>query len=196
MPGTPMSVAYDADRWIHIPLDYVDTPWADAGEWSGWLADEATRGRPDADALRDAVAAEALAIALFPAAHVSLRFWHYPSDGAPTGFMDVFVQARDDDGTAPADLLPDPGFTVVPPVVEPVEAEAMPTAVRRLSIQATLPSPDAEPVIVPKAEWIGAADGWVVYAVSTDFDVNQLESRLADADALFAAVDPAEAAAR
>jgi hypothetical protein len=195
MPAAPMSVAYDADRWIHVPLDYLDTPWSDAGEWAGWLADEATRGRPDADALRAAVAEEAFATAVFPAEHVSLRFWHYPSDGAPTGFVDIYVQAREDDGASAEELLPEPGFTVVPPVVEPVAAPAMPTAVRRLSIEATLPSPDSEPLLVPKGEWIGAGAGWVVYAVSTDFDVTPLESRLADIDALFAAIDPAKVGA-
>ena len=178
MPAVPMSVAYDADRFIHVPLDYLDTPWADAGEWARWLAEEA------------------LATALFPAEHVSLRFWHYPSDGVPTGFVDVYVQARDDDGTMPEQLLPEPGFTAVPPVVEPVAAPAMPGAVRRLSLGAALPAPDAEPLLVPKAEWIGAASGHVVYAVSSDFDVAVLESRLADVDALFAAIDPAEGIAR
>lgn len=196
MPAVPMSVAYDADRFIHVPLDYLDTPWADAGEWADWLAEEAMRGRRDADELRAAVAEEALATALFPAEHVSLRFWHYPSDGVPTGFVDVYVQARDDDGTMPEQLLPEPGFTAVPPVVEPVAAPAMPGAVRRLSLGAALPAPDAEPLLVPKAEWIGAASGHVVYAVSSDFDVAVLESRLADVDALFAAIDPAEGIAR
>lgn len=196
MPAAPMSVAYDSDRWIHVPLDYLGTPWADAGEWAGWLADEATHGRRDADALRAAVAEEALATALFPAEHVSLRFWHYPSDGVPTGFVDIYVQARDDDGIDPAELLPEPGFTAVPPVVEPVAAPRLRAAVRRLSIEATLPSPDAEPLLAPKGEWIGVAAGWVVYAVSTDFDVVPLESRLADIDALFAAIDPSEVGAR
>lgn len=196
MPAAPLSVAYDADRWIHVPLDYLETPWADAGEWAAWLADEATRGRPDAEALRPAVAEEARATALFPAEHVSLRFWHYPSDGVPTGFVDVYVQSRDDDGADPDELLPEPGFTAVPPVVEQIAAPRLRAAVRRLSIEATLPSPEAEPLLVAKGEWIGVAAGWVVYAVSTDFDVSPLESRLADIDALFAAIDPSEAGVR
>lgn len=197
MPAADMSLDYDPERWIHVPLDYIGTEWADAGAWAEWLADEATRGRPDAEALRTAVRDEALATALSPAAHVSFRFWHYPADGEPTGFLDLYVQARASDGALAEDLLPDTGFTVVPPVVEPIAAPAMASAVRRLTIEATLAAgDDAEPVVVPRAEWLGIGGGWVCYAVSTDFDVNQLESRLADGDALFGAIDPAGIAAR
>lgn len=189
MPSIPLSVPYDPDAWIHVPLDYLDTPWADAAEWADWVADNATRGREGGAEILDAVRAEALATARFPAAHVAARFWHYPIDGDPTGMLDLFVQQRDADGTSAADLLPDPGFTLVDPVVESIEAPGFSTAVRRLTLNAVLPDEEAEPVLFPKAEWLGISGEWVAYAVSGDHDVTQLRARLDDGDALFAALD-------
>lgn len=190
MPAVPFSVPYDPDRWIHVPLDYVDSPWADAGEWSDWVADAALRGRDGADALYDAVREEALSVALFPAEHVSFRFWHYPQDGEPSGFADVFVQAREDDGTAPADLLPELGMTAVTPAITDLAAPGQRAAVRRLSLGIIArPGTQDEPMLVPKAEYLGVTEGWVSYAVSVDYDVNELERRLDDLDSLFAGIE-------
>ncbi|MDY0910325.1 hypothetical protein [Microbacterium sp. CFBP9034] len=190
MTATPISIPYDPDRWIHVPLDYLATSWSDAGEWSRWIADEATRGRADAEEIAPLVHDQAMATALFPAEHVSARFWHYPVDGFPAGFVDIYVEARDDDGTPAAELLPEPGMTMVEPVIEPVPSDVFRDAVRRLTLTAILPEADADPVLLPKAEWIGAGDGWVGYAVSGDHDVARLNDRLADTDALFRTLDP------
>jgi hypothetical protein len=189
MTATPLSIDYDPDRWIHIPLDYVDSPWTDAAEWADWLAERATKDRELGDAYRDAVRAEALATALFPAEHVSFRFWHYPLDGTPTGFADIYVQQRDDDGATPLDLLPPLGFTAIEPVVDDVDAPGMTRGVRRLSLGIALASEDAEPSLLPRAEWLGVAPGWVCYVVSNDHDAGQLTARLDDLDALFARLD-------
>jgi hypothetical protein len=54
-----VSVEYDADLWIRVPLDYVDTRWADAAQWAEWIAGEATRGRPDAETIAPVVRSEA-----------------------------------------------------------------------------------------------------------------------------------------
>lgn len=190
-----LTIPYDPSRFIPVPLDYLDSPWADAGEWAGWIADEALRGRENGEALRDAVRDEALATALFPAAHVSFRFWHYPDDGVPSGFVDVYVQARVDDGTSAADLLPELGFTAVEPVVEEAQSSRMRAGVRRLTLGVVLPSAEAEPVLQPRAEWLGYIDDRVCYVVSSDHDASQLSGRLADIDALFASIDLAPAPA-
>ncbi|MBU4464916.1 MAG: hypothetical protein KKH75_03610 [Actinobacteria bacterium] len=184
-----ITIPYDPHRWIPVPLDYIDSPWADAGEWATWLADEALHGRENAEELYSAVRGEALATALFPAAHVSFRFWHYPDDGQPSGFVDAYVQARRDDGTSAAELLPELGFTAVQPVVEDARAAHLRAAVRRLTLGVALPSVDAEPALHPRAEWLGYTDHWVCYLVSTDHDVAQLNSRLSDIDALFDSID-------
>ncbi|QKJ20693.1 hypothetical protein [Microbacterium hominis] len=191
MPSTPFHSSYDPDRWIPVPLDYVGTPWADAQAWAAWIAQEASAGRDDAAELLPAIAHEAQTIALFPAAHVSFRFWHYPVDGEPTGFVDVYVQERDPDTTAPADLLPEPGFTAVDPVVEELDIATFPGAVRRLTLNVVLRDEESEPVLFPKAEWLGVRGRWVAYAVSGDHDVARLRERLDDIDALFASLDPA-----
>ncbi len=183
-------IAYDPERWIHVPLDYADTAWANAGEWAAWVAAAASRGRPEAEDLRREIESAARQIALFPAAHVSARLWHFPTDGDPTGFVDMYVQERSPDGTAAADLLPEPGFTVVDPVVEPFAATHMPDAARRLSLVAVLPDGRDEPALMPKAEWIGAAGGRIAYAVSVDHDTAALSARLDDIGAVFAGFDP------
>jgi hypothetical protein len=186
---SPLAFPYDPDTWVDVPLDHLDGRWSDAASWAQWLADEATRGRPDAAELRDIIAEQALAVATFPAEHVSARFWHYPVDGSPSGFVDLFVQARARDESTIADLLPDPGFTVVTPVTADVGGTLFDEAVRRLTIAAVLPSEDAPPVAVPRAEWIGVRGEWVCYAVSRDHDAQALAARLEDIDDLFRAVD-------
>jgi hypothetical protein len=196
VPAVPFTTPYDPDRWIHVPLDYVDSPWADAGEWAAWVADAALRDREGGEAVRDAVREEALSVALFPAEHVSFRFWHYPNDAEPSGFADIFVQAREDDGTSPADLLPELAMTAVTPALTDVEAAGQRAAVRRLSLGVVArPGTDGEPMLVPKAEYLGVTAGWVTYVLSVDFDVNALEGRLDDLDALFAGIEFALATA-
>lgn len=197
MPAAPFELSYDPDRFVHIPLEFEGTPWRDAEEWAAWAAETATEGRDGAEALVGPIRDSALALALFPSDRVSFRFWHYPIDGEPTGWVDVFVQARDDDGTPPAELLPEVGFTAVPPVVEPVVAPHLRDPVRRLTLGIVLPdeapddvpADDVEPVLVPKAEWIGVTPHWICYARTTDHDVSQLSRRLADVDALVSGID-------
>lgn len=196
MPALSHSFTYDPDRWIHVPLDYAGTSWTDAAAWAQWLSSEATNGREDGELFGPAVRRQALAVALFPAAHVSARFWHYPIDADPSGFVDLYLQARTDDGAPPADLLPDTGSTAVEPVLEQLAIPAFHASVRRLTLGVVVPEGDAEPVLLPRAEWIGTTPQWVCYARSVDHDVDQLESRLADIDALFAAVDLSGAGAR
>ncbi|BDV29708.1 hypothetical protein [Microbacterium terricola] len=190
MTATRIRIPYDPATWIPVPLDYLGTDWADAGEWASWVAAEASRGRPGEAELAAAIEEHARSIALFPAEHVGARFWHYPADGVPTGFADAYVEARADDGIDPAELLPELGFTVVEPVIEPAHADAFDRAVRRLTLSAVLPDEDAEPTLLPKAEWLGIRDGWVGYLVSVDHDANALSSRLADLDELFRTLDP------
>lgn len=196
MPSIPLSIPYDTDAWIHVPLDYEGTRWRDAEEWAEWIAEAATRGREGGAEIAAAVRAEALETARFPAAHVTARFWHFPVDGHPSGMLDVFVQQRVPDGSQAVDLLPEPGFTLVDPVVEPIATDGFDTAVRRLTLNAVLPSDDAEPALLPKAEWLGIAGQWVAYVVTADHDVAQLRARLDDGDALFTALDLAREQAR
>ncbi|WP_169580734.1 MULTISPECIES: hypothetical protein [Microbacterium] len=191
MPSTPLAIPYDPDAWIHVPLDYEGTPWENAEEWAAWIAENATRGREGGPDLAQAVRAEASEIARFPAAHVTARFWHYPIDGDPTGMADLFVQERQDDGSPAEDLLPEPGFTLVDPVIDVIDAPGFGSAVRRLTLNAVLAAEDADPVMFPKAEWLGVTGRWVAYVVSGDHDVVQLRARLDDADALFAALPAA-----
>lgn len=194
MAAAPVTFPYDPDLFIHVPLDYVGTQWADAGEWADWLADRALRGRADEDVLREALRSDAREIALFPAAHVSARFWHYPVDGSPDGFVDLYVQARAGSARA-VDLLPDPGFTVVDPVDEELSGDTYRDAVRRLTLRAILPGEDAEPIVMPRAEWLGIAQEWVCYAISVDHDPVRLLERVPAVDALFASVEIPEVAA-
>ena len=46
---TAVEIEVESDRWIRVPLDYADTQWDGAAAWAQWLADAATRGRPDAE---------------------------------------------------------------------------------------------------------------------------------------------------
>ncbi|WP_404431227.1 hypothetical protein LG299_13840 [Microbacterium lacus] len=190
MTATRIRTPFDPEKWIPIPLDYLDTEWANAGEWAASIAEEASRGRPGERELAAAIEEHALSIALHPAEHVGARFWHFPTEGVPTGFVDVYVEARADDGIDPADLLPEVGFTVLEPVVEQVVGDFFPRAVRRLTVNAVLTSDDAEPTLMPKAEWLGIREGWVGYLVSLDHDTNALSSRIEDIDELFRTLDP------
>lgn len=186
---TELEVAYDSDRWIRVPLDYTDTPWSDAAGWADWLADSATAGRPDAETVAPLVRSGALEVALFPAAHVWARFWHYPVNGVPTGFADVYVQRRDPDGTPAQDLLPDAGFTALDPVVEALEIDGYVSAARRHSLPLVLRSEDdEEPAVLPRLEWLGVTDEWVGYLVTNDSDPAAISEREGDVETLFRAM--------
>src|SRR5690606_12519369 len=116
----------------------------------------ATRGRPDAKLITPVVRAAAREVALFPAAHVWGRFWHYPIDGVPTGFVDVYIESRTPDGTSAQDLLPDSGFTAVPPVVDELDVPGFGSAVRRRSLVVVLRNEsDDEMAAMPRIEWLG-----------------------------------------
>jgi|GEM_PF-3172721 hypothetical protein len=189
---TLVDIEYDSNRWIRVPLDYVGTRWPDAASWADWLADEATRGRPDAETIAPLVRDSAQAIALFPAAHVWGRFWHYPIDGMPTGFVDVYVESRTPDGTDAADLLPDTGFTAVTPVLERLDVPGFTTAARRRSLVLVLRAEaDEDPVPMPRVEWLGVGHRWVCYIVTNDHDPAAANARAVDTDALFAALGAA-----
>ncbi|MFL2000223.1 hypothetical protein [Microbacterium sp. A1-JK] len=181
-----VEVIFDNDRWIRVPLDYADTPWRDAEEWADWLAESATSGRPDAETVAPLVRSGARAVALFPAAHVWARFWHYPIASIPTGFADVYVQSREPDGTDAEDLLPDPGFTALDPVVEVFSIDGFISAARRHSLPLVLRSEDdAEPAVLPRLEWLGVTPEWVCYLVTNDHDPAAIADREADVEALF-----------
>jgi hypothetical protein len=186
---TLVDVEYDSNRWIRVPLDYVGTRWTDAASWADWLADEATRGRPDAETVAPVVRDAAQAVALFPAPHVWGRFWHYPIDGVPTGFVDVYIETRTPDGTDAADLLPDTGFTAVTPVLDRLDVPGFAAAVRRRSLVLVLRhESDDDPVPMPRVEWLGIGPQWVCYIVTNDHDPAAANARAADTDVLFAAV--------
>lgn len=184
--GLDVPLTYDPDRWIVVPLAFEGTAWSDAEEWSCWLAEEATRGRPDRELMRRAVRQEALTLARVPSDDVVARFWHYPVDDAPTGFADLFVHIGAGDGVSAADLLPEPGATAVPPVIDSVDLPGTRSAVRRLSLGIGHVA-DRPEAVTPKAEWIAVQGEVVWYLVSVDFDVAPLHRRLADADLLFRA---------
>ena len=193
---TLVEIEYDSHSWIRVPLDYVGTRWTDAVSWADWLADEATRGRPDAETVAPVVRDAAQAVALFPAAHVWGRFWHYPIDGVPTGFVDVYLESRSPDAADAADLLPDPGFTAVTPVVERLDVAGFTTAVRRRSLVLVLRGEaDEQPVPMPRVEWLGIGPEWVCYLITNDHDPAAANARAVDTEILFAAFAEAARAA-
>ena len=123
------------------PTDYADEQWPDAAAWAEWVADELTRDREHAAATRPTVHDEALAIAGFPAAeHVGARFWFFPVDGEPDGWVDVYLQFRPAGGAVPAapaaaaELLPPLPDTVIEPAVTELDDTAFDAAVRRMSL--------------------------------------------------------------
>lgn len=189
---TQVEIGYDTDRWVLVPLDYADTQWENAQEWADWLATAATTGRDDAQTVAPLVYSSALEVALFPAAHVWKRFWHYPIDGVPTGFVDVYVQQRVDDGASAEDLLPETGFTAVTPNVERLDVPGYASAVRRHSLVLVLRSEDDEqPAVMPRIEWLGVTTEWVSYLVTNDHDPAAANERAADVEALFEAISSA-----
>lgn len=185
---TKVEVGYDTDTWIRVPLDYTESRWRDAAEWAEWLAASATDGRADAETTAPLLRASALEVALFPAPHVWARFWYYPVDAVPSGFVDVYIQRRDPDGTPAEQLLPDPGFTALEPVVEHVDVPGYTSAARRHSLVLVLRSEeDEEPAVLPRLEWLGTTDEWVCYLVTNDHDPAAIGERADAVEALFRA---------
>lgn len=185
-------IMFDPDRWVRVPVDWTDEQWPDAAAWADWVADELTRDRESAAQWAPLVREEAAGIAGFPSEHVSARFWHFPIDGAPAGWVDVFAQLRPSDGTDATGLLPDIGPTLIEPAVLEFEETAFESAVRRLSLV-----PLGEDVLGPdqtgmlaKGEWSAVAGDWAIYLVSIDADPRRLTSRLGDIDQLLAGIDP------
>lgn len=191
-------ILFDPDRWVRVPTDWsTEEQWPDAAAWAEWVADELTRGREQAAAVRPAVHEEALAVASFPSEHVGARFWCFPADGEPNGWADVFVQYRLADVADPAELLPPVGETVVEPVLLDLHDTAFDRVVRRLSL---VPLGEAElgvgeSGVLAKGEWLAVAGDWVVYVRSADADPRALTRRLGDLDRLLAGIDPAALAA-
>lgn len=190
-------ILFDPDRWVRVPTEWADEQWPDAAAWADWIADELTHDREQSAAIRPAVRDEAFAIASVPSDHVSARFWSFPVDGEPNGWVDVHVQYRPADPTDAVDLLPPVGETVVAPVIVELEDTAFDRAVRRLTLV-----PLDESVLGPgrmgvlaKGEWLATTGDWVVYVRSADADARALTRRLGDIDRLLAGVDPAALAA-
>ncbi|SFR84993.1 hypothetical protein SAMN05428970_3095 [Agromyces sp. CF514] len=198
MTTNAFPISFDAERWIRVPVAFADEQWASGAEWAEWIADEVTQGRESAAGFRDPIRDQAAAIAAFPTEHVSARFWWFPVDGDPAGWVDVYVQQRDHDGAAAASLLPDAGRTLIEPAVEPLTGP-FDDAVRRLSLAPVAPAvdaePDARPGVLAKGEWAAVVDDWAVYLVSIDEDPRVLTRRLDDIDALLSGIDPRAAAA-
>jgi hypothetical protein len=190
-------ILFDPDRWVRVPTDWADEQWPDAAAWAEWVADELTHDRESAVAYVGALRDAAMAIASFPNEHVSARFWFYPIDGDPSGWVDVFVQRRDVDHADAALLLPTVGATVIEPAMLELEDVAFESAVRRLTL-----APIGEDQlgagrsgILAKAEWAAIAGEWAVYLVSVDDDPRTLTRRLADIDRLLGGIDPSALAA-
>lgn len=186
-------ILFDPDRWVRVPTRWADEQWSDAAEWAAWVADESTRDREHAAATRPAVHEEALAVASFPSEHVAARFWLFPVDGEPNGWVDVFVQFRPADDTDAAELLPFLPDVLIEPAVLELEDTAFDRALRRLSLVAL-----GEPAlgagragVYAKGEWLATSGDWVVYLFSGDADARALTRRLDDVDRLLAGVDPA-----
>lgn len=179
-----IDVDFDPDLWIRVPLDYADTRWGDASEWAAWLAETATAGHPTAAAMRDEIRDTALSIALYPAAHVWGRFWFYPIDGDPSGFVDFYVQQRVADGTPAEELLPELEPVALTPVVDPLVVEGFTSAVRRRTL-VMVPRDDSEPAAMPQVEWLGISEQWVCYAATKDVSPERSNQREPHIDFLF-----------
>lgn len=194
MNGTEtFPILFDPDRWVRVPTDWSHEQWPDAAAWADWVSDELTRDRDSAAALRLAVHEEALALATFPSEHVGARFWLFPVDGQPNGWVDVFVQFRPADGSDAAGLLPPIPDALIEPALVELEATAFDRALRRLSLvplgESALGAGHSG--IFAKGEWLAVAGDWVVYLFSGDADARALTQRLDDIDRLLAGVDPA-----
>ncbi|WP_156891477.1 hypothetical protein [Agromyces subbeticus] len=189
-------IIFDPDRWVRVPTDWADEQWSDAAEWAEWVADELTHDRASAAAYVGALRDQATAIATFPNEHVSARFWFFPIDGDPSGWVDVFVQRRDIDGADAASLLPPVGVTLIEPAVLELEDVAFESAVRRLTLSPIDEQPgEVPPGILAKGEWSAVTGEWAVYLVSIDGDPRVLTRRLADIDRLLGGIEPAVLAA-
>lgn len=178
------NVDYNPDVWIRVPLDYIDTRWQDARGWAEWLADTATAGHPKAASMRDEIRDTALSIALFPAAHVWGRFWYFPIDGDPSGFVDVFVQRRAPDGTRAEDLLPELSRVALTPVVDTLEVDGFASAARRRTL-VMVEREDGGVAAMPRVEWLGVGERWVCYAVTEDSSPERSNAREPHIDFLF-----------
>lgn len=183
-----------AQVWVPVPVEFRGRPWASAEEWAEWFAEAASRGREGAEQLREAVLEQCLLIAGHSAKGLAARYWHYPVDGAPSGFVDVRLAPGPPDERDAAQLLPDPGETALMPVVTGFEAAVFSSAARRLTMRAVVPEGADRPGTLATAEWIGVTADTVCYATSFDADVESLSARLDDAGRLFEAFGAALAA--
>ncbi|UOQ91049.1 hypothetical protein MUN74_09220 [Agromyces endophyticus] len=190
-------IVFDPDRWIRVPVDWTDEQWPDAESWASWVADEVTRDRGTADDLIAAIRDQAVAVATFPTEHVGARFWYFPVDSDPRGWLDLYVQRRDPDGTTARELLPGLDRTLIDPVVDELEGEVFDDFARRLSLVplGERQLGEGHSGILAKAEWLAITGGWVVYGISVDDDPRWLTQRLADGDRLVAGMDQAALAA-
>jgi len=192
-------ISFDSDRWVRVPVAFAGEQWASGDEWAEWIADELTQGRESAAEFRDPLRDQAAAIAAFPTEHVSARFWFFPVDGDPAGWVDVYVQLRDRDGADASALLPEVGRTLIEPAIEALAVPSFDDALRRLTLApigaGDDDDPESRPGILAKGEWVAVSGDWAVYLVSVDDDPRRLTLRLDDIDALFAGIDPRDVAA-
>lgn len=185
-------IGFDSDRWVRVPTDWAGEPWSGAEEWAEWIAAELTDGRPDSARWRPVLQHEAATIAAIPAEHVSARFWFFPIDGDPRGWVDLYAQLRDGDEADASALLPELAGTLIDPATDVLEYPGFSSAVRRLAL---LPLGEAalgegRSGILAQAEWSAVAGDWVLYLISIDSDPRELTLRLDDIDTLLAGVDP------
>ena len=185
-----------ADVWVPVPVVFGEEEWASGREWAEWFAEAATRGREDADSLRDSVLEQALLISGYPAEGLAGRYWHYPVDGVPSGFVDVRVASRGAGEGEASRLLPDAGETALMPVEQTLDVPPFSSAVRRLTLRdVTVGSDDGtgaapgedRPGTLAFGEWLGVTADAVCYLTSFDTDVESLTHRLEDTQRLFAA---------
>ena len=194
---TVVQIPYDTELWIRVPLEWSREPWDGPAEWSEWLAEEATRARDGAEPYVEAIRAHALAIAGYPSEDVAARFWHFPIDGDPAGWVDVFLQRHGLDRAVAAEMLPELDRAVIEPAVETFGVTDFDSAVRRLSLLPFDGSDSSQdegmetPGIMAKGEWLAVSGEWLVYLVTIDADPRGLTQRLGDTDRLIAGLDPA-----
>ncbi|WP_419818436.1 hypothetical protein [Glaciibacter flavus] len=185
-------IGFDPDVWVRVPTDWQNEAWPDAAVWAAWVAEELTRARENAAHWNEVLREEAARIAGFPADRISARFWYFPIDGEPRGWVDVFVQRRDADGTDAVDLLPDAGATLIEPAIDLVDDEGFTSAARRLTLvplgESSLGA--GRSGILSKAEWTAVAGDWIVYLVSFDTDPRRLTARLLDIETLLGGINP------
>ncbi|KRC60820.1 hypothetical protein ASE14_07565 [Agromyces sp. Root81] len=194
---TIVQIPYDTERWIRVPVEWSREPWDGPAEWAEWLADETTRARDGAEPYVEAIRDHALAIAGYSSEDVSARFWYFPIDGDPAGWVDVFMQQHGHDGAVAAEMLPELERAVIEPAVDALEVTDFDSAVRRLSLLPFTGSDSggadgtATPGIMAKGEWLAVSGEWLVYLVTIDADPRALSQRLGDTDRLIGGLDPA-----